>query len=469
MQKAILYTSTMPGVTPEIMSALNSRLTQYIDGQKFKFTQFIDIQNLGLHSKEVAISGYHAALDREHLTMEEQAQEYHQTKEPLSELGKQQADVARGNLPPAGVTGGGVSSTVGNTDTRQLPATIAATPSTETQLPANVKIDLTNAQNNKDGSFTITDAATLKAAGITDPTIRLVIDAPTGKAYIQTPTSTSLRTAANLDEAQVALNLTQRGYNFVDSISKSVIANPQSYGAYGSTKAVVQDWVGIAKDVAAEFPDAKSLLAATGLSRLPFNPIAPTLDGISQFMKAYVTKTLTMAGGAAGLSAYGVTDKSVQDLTDVGAGSSTTVAAHLEQIKNLLAQAKVDLQSRLPSGGTSGVPDTTGGTQPAAQPTQQNQTQPEDKAAEQLKSDYDAWQKKPVEEQKKLYGTIYDMRPSRYDADPSAASHLSKIPMGQIFRLQDLLKQYKEPANQKVMKDYFNYLFGKTATAEIGY
>ena len=147
MQKAILYASTTPGVTPEIMSALNSRLTQYVDGQKFKFTQFIDMQNLSLHSKEVGISAYHAALDREHLTMEEQAQTYHQTRESLSELGKELEDQRRGNLPPAGVTGT-VSSTVGGTDTRQLPATLTALPSTEVQLPAGVKPDLGKATNN---------------------------------------------------------------------------------------------------------------------------------------------------------------------------------------------------------------------------------------------------------------------------------------------------------------------------------
>ena len=210
---------------------------------------------------------------------------------------------------------------------------------------------------------------------MSDPTTRLVIDAPTGKAYFQTATPSSMRTAADLDEAQIGLNLTQRGFNFADSTAKLVAANPQSFGAYGSTKAGLQTWLGIAKDIAAEFPDAKSLLAATGLSKLPFNPISPTLDGLSQFMKAYVTKTLTVAGGAAGLSAYGVTDKSIEDLTNVGAGSSNDVQAHLVQIKNLMAQAKQDFQSRLPNGGKSGVPDTTTPDQPAAQPTQAGSTQ----------------------------------------------------------------------------------------------
>ena len=467
-QKVLLGLATAPGVTPEVISTVTDRMHQYIEGKKFQFTQFVDMQNLAVAKGNLSVAQYRASLDREHLNLEEQQTAYHQggaSAEPLSELAKEQHDVGTGQLSAGGVTGGVVPSATGSTNTRPLPATLTALPATQVTLPANVKPDLGKATNNGDGTFTITDAATLKAAGVSDPTTRLVIDAPTGKAYFQTATPTSLRQASALDDAQIALNLTQRGINFVTNTADQVKSSPQSFGAFGSAKADLQTVVGIAKDIGTQFPTAKDVLNATGLSKLPFDPKAPTLDGVSQFLKAYVTKTLTLAGGAAGLSAYSVTDKSIEDLTDVGAGSSNDVAAHLVQINNLLTQAKQDLQSRLPTGSGSGVPDTTGGLQPGDKTV----PPPTDEEKAPLKSDYDAWQKMSPEQQKAAYGTKDDMRPSKYDADPAAATHLSKIPVGQIFKLQNLLDTYKNPQDQSNIKAYFNWMFGKTATSELGY
>ena len=75
----------------------------------------------------------------------------------------------------------------------------------------------------------------------------------------------------------------------------------------------------------------------------------------------------------------------------------------------------------------------------------------------------------PIEEQKKLYGTTRDMRPSKFDADPSADSHLTKIPTGQVFKLQELLKQFPNATDQKNIRAYFNSLFGKGKAEAIGY